>query len=75
MVIFVGMAILIAGSADTGSTSTGGFVIIGPVPIVFGSGPNGTMLGLLAVAMGAVLVVLLFLFAKRVRSDSPSRER
>ena len=40
-----------------GSTSAGGFILIGPIPIVFGSGPNSSILASVALAISAVMVV------------------
>lgn len=67
MVILVGIALVVLGSAGTGGVSTGGFILIGPFPIVFGTGPSGAVLGPLAVVMGAVLILLVYLFARRLR--------
>lgn len=58
-VIMVGMAFVVLGSADQGSVSTGGFILIGPFPIVFGTGPNGGQLATLALVVGLLMVALL----------------
>jgi len=55
-------ACVLSVSAGEGSVSTGGFILIGPFPIAFGSGPNGPLLSILAVVLGILMLVLL-LFA------------
>jgi uncharacterized membrane protein len=68
LIVLVGFAILILGSSG-GNISTGGFILIGPFPIVFGSGANGTQLGALAVVAGILMLVFLFLAASRLRRE------
>ena len=62
LLVLVGIVMLAIGSAGSGSGSLGGVVFIGPVPIVFGSGPGSGLLALIALAIGAVMVVTFFLF-------------
>ena len=38
-------------SGSGGSSSSGGFILIGPIPIVFGSGPNSGMLATVALVI------------------------
>ena len=66
-IIFVGLAVVAAGafSGSGGSASTGGFILIGPIPIVFGNGPNSGMLasvGLLITVAMVALYLVSFLF-------------
>jgi len=66
-IVFVGSLVVAVGafSGPGGSGSTGGFILIGPVPIVFGSGPNSGVLATvgLAITVAMVAVYLLsFLF-------------
>ncbi len=49
-------------AAMQGSASYGGVVLIGPIPIVFGSSPQ---MALASVFLGLVLIVLSFLLNKR----------
>ena len=67
VIVLIGMALLLVGSMEGGNVSTGGFVLIGPFPMVFGSGTNGSQLALLAVVTGIVILVLVFTFAGRIR--------
>lgn len=71
LLIFVGVVLMILGSVGQGTTSTGGFILIGPVPIVFGSGSNGGVLALLSVVLGLVMVASLFLLLRRKRVPNP----
>lgn len=59
-IIFAGFLVVIIGAilGAGGSSSIGGFILIGPIPIVFGSGPNSTMLASVALAISAVVVAL-----------------
>jgi uncharacterized membrane protein len=60
LIIFAGFVVVIVGAVfGAGASSTaGGFILIGPIPIVFGSGPNSGMLGSVAVAISAVMVAV-----------------
>ena len=68
VLILAGFALLLLGSAGGANVSTGGFVLIGPVPIVFGSGTNGSIVAVLAVCMGLLMLFWLVLLARRVRA-------
>jgi uncharacterized membrane protein len=60
LIIFSGFLVVIIGAvlgAD-GSTSSGGFILIGPIPIVFGSGPNSSMLASVALAISAIMIAV-----------------
>jgi uncharacterized membrane protein len=66
--IIVGFVVVALGVAvgQGGSSSTGGFVLIGPFPIVFGSGPNSGMLAevglVITVAVVAFYLISFFLW-------------
>jgi uncharacterized membrane protein len=59
-IILVGFVVVVVGAflGPGGSSSSGGFILIGPIPIVFGSGPNSGILASVAVAISAVMVVV-----------------
>jgi uncharacterized membrane protein len=66
--IFIGMLLLVLGSVSNLSqgASGGAIILIGPIPIILGSGPNSFAL----VAIGAVLTlvtVVFFLILRRKR--------
>jgi len=62
ILIGVGVLLIVANSAGQANSSFGGVVFIGPFPIVFGAGPQGTDLSLLSLAIGAVMFVLFIIW-------------
>jgi uncharacterized membrane protein len=60
LIIFAGFLVVIIGAilGAGGPSSVGGFILIGPIPIVFGSGPNSSMLASAALAISAVVVAI-----------------
>lgn len=68
LLVVVGIALLVYGSVSQGSASAGGFILIGPFPIVFGTGSNGGELALISLLAGVVMVVLLLVTAWRFRA-------
>ncbi len=67
MLVLAGFGLVALGSAG-GSVSTGGVVFIGPIPIVFGSGPQGLDLAVASVVIGGVMVAMFLLMGLRRRS-------
>jgi uncharacterized membrane protein len=65
LIFLLGIGLLIVGAAAQGVASAGGVIFIGPVPIVFGTGPSGASLALLSVAIGVVMLVLLAFWSRR----------
>jgi len=61
-IILLGFALVIVGSATQGGASAGGVIFIGPFPIAFGSGPNGSSLALVSVVIGGVMLALVILW-------------
>jgi uncharacterized membrane protein len=61
-----GVILIFVGSMTGGSVASGGFILIGPFPIVFGSGNNGGLLAALAVTLGILMVVLTYVFSRRM---------
>ena len=66
--MIAGAAMLAYGSLDQTNASLGGFILIGPIPIVFGSGANGGEVALLSFLMGGLVVVILALLSRRHRT-------
>lgn len=62
-IVLAGFLVVAVGAAigSGGSSSGGGFIIIGPIPIVFGSGPNSGMLAEVAVVITIAMVVVYLL--------------
>lgn len=53
------LLVALGASTEPGtSSSAGGFILIGPIPIIFGSGPNSGILVAVAVAITLVMVVV-----------------
>ena len=72
--IFLGFVVVVLGaSLGGGSSSTGGFILIGPFPIVFGSGPNSGMLAtvglVITVAVVAFYLITLLLWRSGRRRE------
>jgi len=62
LIFLLGFALIVVGSATQGGASVGGVIFIGPFPIAFGSGPNGSGLALVSVVIGAVMLALVILW-------------
>jgi uncharacterized membrane protein len=75
-IIFVGFAVVVVGAftGPSGSSSSGGFILIGPIPIVFGSGANSGTLAVVAlvitVAMVALYLLSIFLWRSGRRREA-----
>ncbi|HUK74145.1 MAG TPA: DUF131 domain-containing protein [Nitrososphaerales archaeon] len=62
-IVFVGFLVVAVGTfaGPGGSGSSGGFILIGPVPIVFGSGPNSGVLATVGLVITVVMVAVYLL--------------
>ena len=66
--VFVGIAILVVTSlVQGGSGSAGGVILIGPIPIVFGAGPNAGWLITISVILTVVMVILFLVLNRQNR--------
>jgi uncharacterized membrane protein len=66
--IFIGIAVLVVASLVLdGSGSLGGVILIGPIPIVFGTGPNAGWLIAISAILTVVSVVLFLVLNRRNR--------
>ena len=66
--VFVGVAVLVVSAVVLGgSGSVGGVIFIGPIPIVFGAGPESTWLILISLIVAA-LSIAVFVLSRRRRS-------
>jgi uncharacterized membrane protein len=69
--VFVGIAVLIVASfVFGGSGSVGGVILIGPFPIVFGTGPDAGWLLTISVILTVVSVILFLIMNRRARRVS-----
>ncbi len=65
LMFFVGVSILVVAAAlSDGNLSVGGFILIGPIPIVFGVGPQASWMILFGTII-AILSVITFLALRR----------
>ena len=66
LTMFVGLILVTIAAivSQRGSTSIGGIIFIGPIPVVFGFGPGAQWLILFAIIL-AVLSVIMFLSLHR----------
>ena len=67
LLVLGGIVVVGAGSLGEAGVSTGGFVLIGPVPIVFGTGTSGNLLAVLSLVLGVLMLGLLLFMALRIR--------
>lgn len=65
--VFTGIAVLVVASLILGGASVSGVILIGPVPIVFGAGPDTGWLIIVSVILTIVSVILFVILNKRVR--------
>jgi len=66
--VFVGIAVLAVVSIVLGgSGSVGGIILIGPLPIVFGSGPDAAWLIAISVILTISCITLFLIMNKRYR--------
>ncbi|MCW4009716.1 MAG: DUF131 domain-containing protein [Candidatus Bathyarchaeota archaeon] len=71
VLIFMGVIVIFAAAAfagDGGSVSSGVVIFIGPIPIVFGSGPDSGLLVLVGAILAAVSVALFAVMRKKLLS-------
>lgn len=73
--VLIGFLVVFVGSATSagGSGSTGGFILIGPIPIVFGNGPNSGTLALVGAAITVVVVLFYVVTFLRIRKVDENR--
>jgi uncharacterized membrane protein len=68
--VFIGIAVLMVTSAVLGgSGSVGGIILIGPIPIVFGAGPNSVWLIIISIILAVLSVTLFVFFSRRARKE------
>ena len=76
--LILGVALVLAGTAVlvfasllfSGSSSVGGLIFIGPFPIVFGAGPNATLLIIIGIILAVLSVIVFLIMNRRVRLAS-----
>ena len=70
--VFVGLAVVMVASLflGGGSSSVGVVVFIGPIPIVFGSGPDATWLITIGIVLAVLSMVAFLIMNRRYRKFS-----
>ena len=69
--VFVGIAVLVVALVVLGgSGSVGGVILIGPIPIVFGAGPDAGWLIAVSIILSVLSMVLFLLMNRRTRRFS-----
>jgi uncharacterized membrane protein len=68
LILAVGVVLIVVATAGNESGSAGGFVLIGPLPIVFGTGTSGGELAILSLLAGVLMIALLVVAASRLAS-------
>jgi len=68
MLVFVGVAVLVVASLVLGGKgSVGGVILVGPIPIVFGAGPDADWLIVISVILTVVSVISFLVLNRRNR--------
>jgi len=68
--VLLGIVILVVATFASGSSASyGGVVFIGPIPIVFGAGPQATWLILFAIVLSALSIIVFFLTLNRMNKS------
>jgi uncharacterized membrane protein len=66
--VFVGVSVIIVASLVFGDLgSVGGVILIGPIPIVFGSGPDATWLIALSVILTIISLTVFVVLNRRAK--------
>ncbi len=64
--VFVGIAVIVVVSVVLGgSGSVGGIILIGPIPIVFGAGPDAGWLIVISIMLTAISVISFLILNRR----------
>ncbi len=69
--VSIGIAVIVIATLLVGGFgSVGGVILIGPIPIVFGSGPESSWLIALGIALTVVSVVVFLVLNRRARKEN-----
>ena len=64
--VFVGIAVIVVVSVVSGgSESVGGIILVGPIPIIFGAGPDASWLIVISLILTAVSIILFLILNRR----------
>ena len=68
--VFVGIAVLVVASLFLGGGSVGGVILIGPIPIVLGAGPDAGLLIAISIILTLISIILFLIMNRRVKKFS-----
>ena len=68
--VFIGVAVLVVAFVFLGGGSVGGIVLIGPIPIVFGAGPEAGWLIAAGIILTIISIIWFLVLNKRARRFS-----
>ena len=75
ILVVLGLVMIFLGAVlSGGELSTGGILLIGPIPVIFGGGPLGQVLALLATILAIILLALMLYLSTRKHSDIQSED-
>lgn len=68
IMVFVGVIILMVAAViyGGGAASLGGIIFIGPIPIVFGAGPEALLMVIVAIILAVLSIIMFFVFRKKI---------
>ncbi|MGB9676625.1 MAG: TIGR00304 family membrane protein [Candidatus Bathyarchaeales archaeon] len=67
ILIFVGVIILMVAAAVGGGTASfGGIIFIGPIPIVFGAGPEALLMVIVAIILAVLSIIMFYVFRRKI---------
>jgi uncharacterized membrane protein len=66
IVVTIGVFLVFTSAASGGNGSAGVIIFIGPIPIVFGAGPDSGLLILIAVIIAVIMLVSFALMRKQI---------
>ena len=67
--IVLGFAVVLFAGIGSSSSSLGGVVFIGPLPIVFGTGPDSGILALIALVAAIGMILVFYLSIRGIRGS------
>lgn len=69
LLVFAGLIVVVAAAVlgNTGSGSLGGVIFVGPIPIVFGVGPDSNWLIIISIIIALVMATFYVIYLRRAR--------
>ena len=68
--VFAGIVVILVAAIALGSVgSVGGVIFIGPIPIVFGAGPDAVWLIVISIILSVISIVLFTVLGRRAKRE------